>query len=180
MRVFIAIDLPQEIEDYFKEIQNQIKSNVKLSLAKDSHLTLKFLGEIDQEKVDDTTEKLNKIKFAKFKIRLSEIGFFPSENYVRVVWIGIIPVEEINGLQKRVDSALKQFPSDFKFHPHITLARVKFIEGKKEFIDKIKNIKIKPIEFEVSNFKLIKSTLTPEGPVYEDLATFNSVGHPTA
>lgn len=171
MRAFIAIDLTEEIRNYLKEVQSRI-SNGKLSLAKDFHLTLQFLGEVEEEKIPQIKKTLNQIKFKKFKINLSKMGVFPSENYIRVVWVGLTPEEEVTRLQKEIDESLKEFPGDFKFHPHITLARVKFIENKKEFLDKLKNIKIKQIEFEVNEFKLKRSTLTPEGPIYEDLGIF--------
>ena len=80
---------------------------------------------------------------------------------------------EIYELQQKIDSRLADlFPKDDRFKPHITLARVKFIKDKVKFIRELKQIKIEKKEFSVSNFKLMKSTLTPEGPVYEDLAVF--------
>ena len=174
MRTFIAIDTPEEVQKHLKEIQEQINGNVKLSLAKDFHLTLKFLGEVQEEKIPEIKEKLSKIKFNKFKTTLSKIGVFPSENHIRVVWVGLNPEEELIKLTTEINNELKEFKDDHKFHAHLTLARVKFVEDKAEFINKLKNIKIKQIEFEIDKFKLKKSTLTPQGAIYEDLGVFSS------
>ena len=65
------------------------------------------------------------------------------------------------------------FPRDTRFHPHLTLARIKFVKDKQDFMDKLNKIPVKELEFSVKSFKLIKSTLTPEGPVYEDVAEFS-------
>lgn len=171
MRIFIAIDF--EDHKYFENLQEQIpKDLAKLSLASSFHFTLKFLGEID--KVEDIKNSLKKIKFQKFKIEFSHIGFFPSENYIRIVWIGLKDNEKTIQLQQNVDNVLSdKFKKDRKFHPHVTLARVKFVTDKENFVKKLTEIKVEKKEFLVDKFKLIKSTLTPEGPVYEDLAKFN-------
>lgn len=73
-------------------------------------------------------------------------------------------------LKQQIDKALPDFKDDHEFHPHLTIARVKFIKNKQELIQNLKQIKIKPKTFKINNFKLYKSTLTPQGPVYEELS----------
>ncbi len=174
MRLFIAIDLDNE--DYFKNIQKQIDSeNTKINLTKTYHLTLKFLGEVNDNLTTKIKESLNKIKFDDFKIKTSKIGIFPNENFIRVVWVGLEPEDKIIELQKKVDYTLKDiFKQEKSFKPHLTLARVKFVKDKTEFISDLKKIKVEEREFEVKNIKLIKSTLTGEGPVYEDILTIQN------
>ena len=104
---------------------------------------------------------------------LDKIGVFPNESYIRVIWIGLNPENEILELQKNIDENLKTlFKKEKDFKPHLTLARVKYIENKEDFINKLKNINIENKKIEINNFKLIKSTLTPNGPVYEELEVF--------
>ena len=171
MRCFIAIDLEN---DYFKELQSQIK-DIKGTFPKSFHLTLKFLGEVEENKADKIKELLRKIRFEQFNIYSSNIGFFPNENYIRVVWIGLEPRDRIIELQKKIDNELlKLFPKEKKFEPHITLARIKYIKDKGKFKELVKNIKVEKIEFKVDNFKLMKSTLTKQGPIYEVIETFKS------
>ncbi len=173
MRLFIAIDLPEKAKEELREAQKQIPK-AKLSLAKDFHITLKFLGEVAPGKADEIREKLQKVKFEAFKAKLDSVGFFPSEKYIRVVWAGIKPEEETAKLQKEIDSLIgKEFPDDHKFSPHITLARVKFVDDKELFIQQLKSIKLENISLKVDCFKLKKSTLRgKEGPVHEDVEVY--------
>lgn len=173
MRLFIAIEL-EELADYFKQLQEQIPK-VKATFPKKFHLTLKFLGEVPDNKVGEIKEKLKLIKFSAFTLKLSSTGVFPNEKFIRVVWVGLENGENIASLQQKIETALEgMFKKDSRFHPHITLARVKFIESnkKEEFINAIKAIKVEPKEVTIKNFKLIKSTLTKQGPVYEDLEVY--------
>ena len=174
MRLFIAIDLDQE--DYFKQMPEQIPE-VKATYPKIFHLTLKFLGETDKKQ--EIIQALEKIKFKPFKLKTTKIGVFPSENYIRVVWLGLGDNQDLKQLQEDIEKTLGpfKFKKDFDFHPHITLARIKFIkqEEKQDFINKLKQIKIPEKEFEVKEFKLIKSELTREGPVYEDIKTYTAI-----
>lgn len=175
MRLFIAIDF-NELNGYFCELQSKMdKSLAKLKEVSAFHLTLKFLGEVPDDKVDLIKEKFMSIKFKPFSLRWDKIGVFPNENYIRVVWVGVEPKEEVVELQKNIEDSLKEFgfKKDFKFHPHITLARVKFVNDKGKFIKNLKDIKVKDKKIEVKDFRLVKSTLKPEGPVYEDIEIFN-------
>lgn len=169
MRLFIAIDLDNE--EYFKDIQKQIDSeNAKINLTKAYHLTLKFLGEVSDAKVQKIKEALNKINLESFKIKTTKIGVFPNANFVRVIWIGIEPEDKVIELKNKVDDSLSGlFRKEKDFKPHLTLARVKFVKDKGKFIENLRKIKIEEKEFEIKNIKLIRSTLTPDGPVYEDL-----------
>jgi 2'-5' RNA ligase len=173
MRLFIAIDLDQE--DYFKQIQGQIPET-KATYPKAFHLTLKFLGETDKK--DDIIKALEKIKFKPFKLKTTEIGVFPSENHIRVVWLGLGDNNDLKKLQKDIEKALEpfKFKKDHKFYPHITLARIKFIkqEQKREFVDNLKQIRFAEKESEVKEFKLIKSELARQGPIYEDVKVFTA------
>jgi len=176
MRLFIAIEIPEDVKEYISELQKQIDTaNNKISLVnKDNiHLTLKFLGEVQTNDIETIKESLNKVKVKSFSVNLNDIGVFPNENYIRVIWVGLKPEETILELQKNIDGSLKNlFKKEKDFKTHLTLARVKFINNKEDFIGQLKNIKVENKRIDISNFKLVKSTLTPEGPVYEDLDVF--------
>ena len=174
MRLFIAADF-NELNDYFAGLQKQLPQNAKLNSVKSFHLTLKFLGEVPQNDVGGITDSLIKIKFEKFSVSLDSIGIFPTEDNARVVWVGLKPQEKIIELQKQVDYSLEKFfrkETDFK--AHITLARVKFPVDRKSFADEIKKIKIESRKIEIKDFRLMKSSLTPQGPVYGEIERFNS------
>jgi len=175
MRLFIAIDF-NELKDYFIELQSNIDGSLaKLKKVSTFHLTLKFLGKVADDKAKEVKDKLKEIEFKPFSLTLDKIGVFPSENYMRVIWIGVKPTEKVIELQKKIETSLKEFnfKKDFKFHPHITLARVKAVNDKEKFVKNLKDIKVEGEEIEVKDFRLVKSTLTPKGPVYEDIDVFS-------
>lgn len=186
MRTFIAIELPQEIKDFFKGIQDQLKSSqadVKWVEPKNIHLTLKFLGEIDERKIDEVIEvarglaKENKL----FYIRLSSVGAFPNANYPRVIWIGI---DKGDAQVKQIASLLEEglsrvgLPKEKRpFSSHITIGRVRSGLNRKNLTDALSNVALNfnqaSLEFPVEKIILFKSTLTPGGPIYEALHSAN-------
>jgi len=177
MRLFIAIEIPKNIKEHLAEIQEKIKDNenkIKFVKKEQIHFTLKFLGEVQPNIAEQIKNNLKKITLEPFSVFLSDIGVFPSESYIRVVWIGLKPEERVLELQRNVDESLKKlFKKENNFKPHLTLARVKYIKNKEDFIKKLKNIGVENKKIDVNNFKLINSTLTPKGPVYEDFEVFD-------
>ena len=141
MRLFIAIEIPEEVKDYIGKIQEKISDKDKIRLVNKGqiHLTLKFLGEVQPDKTEKVKEELKKIKFKPFSVYLDSAGVFPSESYIRVVWIGLKPENDILELQSNIDERLKElFKKEKDFKAHVTLARVKLIEDKKRFIEQLK------------------------------------------
>lgn len=172
MRLFIGIDF-DALRDYFINIQKQIKVEGKIKFTTSFHLTLKFLGEVPDLLVNKIREKLSEIKFKPFTVALNKIGVFPNEDYIRVIWIGLKDSQKVIELQQKIDKQLYgMFKMDKKFHPHITIARVKFITNKEGLIKNLKAIKIKEIGFEVDKFQLVKSILTQQGPIYKVLEEY--------
>lgn len=176
MRLFIAIEIPNDIRNYLGEVQEKIDgatNKIKFVDKNNIHLTLKFLGEVQPDKTEEIKEILKKIPIKPFSVHLDKIGVFPSESYIRVIWVGLKPENDILELQKNIDEKLKKlFKKEKNFKSHLTLARVRFIYDKNNFIGKLKKINIEEKKFNVENFKLIKSTLTGEGAVYEDFEVF--------
>ena len=171
MRLFIALNF-NELKEYFSELQKQLPADdAKLTFPKDFHLTLKFLGEVDDNKTDEIKQKLSEIKFEPFESDVTNIGFF-SEQFLRVVWIKA-DSKELLDLQKQIDEKLGEFRrGNLDFQPHITLARVKWCRDKKGFVEKIRQIRTELKKVKISCFELVNSVLTPEGPVYEVLESF--------
>src|SRR3989344_6502305 len=128
MRLFIAIDFDDK--SYFKEMQDQIPTDTaKLNLTGSYHLTLKFLGEVEDNKADMIKERLGKIKVEPFSVSTGKVGFFPSESHINVIWVGFKDNNKIIHLQEQVENSLMDlFKKEDRFHPHITLARVKFVK----------------------------------------------------
>jgi len=173
MRLFIAIDVT-ELAPYFKELQAKIPlDGVKIKLTDSFHLTLKFLGEVPDTNIVKIDGFLKKIQFVEFPITFNHLGFFPNENYVRVLWVGLKEYEKAVGLQRMVDTNLiSMFKKENDYHPHITLSRLRFVKDPISFVGKIKCINVDEITFTVTHFKLIQSALTEQGAIYKDLKVY--------
>ena len=104
MRLFIAIDFKEQ-EGYLKSLQEQLPSDdiVKIKKVKKFHLTLKFLGEVEEDQVEEIKERLSKIKFKPFTTTLTGLGFFPDKKYVKVIWIGCTPTEPLIALEEQIN-----------------------------------------------------------------------------
>jgi 2'-5' RNA ligase len=172
MRLFIAFEIPETFNSDLIATQKRIRA--KATLPKTFHLTLKFLGEVEEGRVSHIISELEQIKFSAFDARFSSMGAFPDSNRARVIWLGLEPRDVITDIQKQIEFATKGIgDAEKEFVPHITLARIKFIDNKKEFADSLKSLNPPPASFRLDSFKLIKSVLTPEGPVYEVLRDFS-------
>jgi 2'-5' RNA ligase len=175
MRCFIALDLEKEFVKEIVSIQNKIrKQNLflgKFTESENLHLTLKFLGDIDDGKIEEVKEKLKKIKFLGFNVEFGEVGVF-SKSFPKIVWVKLNGVGIWN-LQKQIDDKLNGlFDVEEIFMGHITIARIKKNHDKRELLNYLKSIKPKNLSFNVKEFSLKKSELFPEGPRYEDLICY--------
>lgn len=181
MRAFIAIELPKEIKKYLAGLQEQLKTagaDVKWVAPENIHLTLKFLGEIDEKKVNQVKEILAEVGGNKnsFPIRLSSLGAFPKINFPRIIWVGIdqgsAETEEIvRGLEQNFSQI--GIPKEGRpFSSHITIGRMRSSLNRQKLVQELNNLVNKRkdnLEFLATKITLFKSTLTPKGPVYETL-----------
>ena len=134
MRTFVAIDLEPEIKDSiaaFIDQHKRFQADIKWASRQGLHLTLKFLGEINQETASKVETNLDFISndFSAFRLSFEGTGWFPAAKRTpRVFWIGVKEHENIIPLQKSVETNLNKigFPLEKrKFHPHLTLGRVR-------------------------------------------------------
>lgn len=170
MRTFISIKLPTKILMQVKEIQERLPEFTgKKTELMNLHLTLKFLGNISFEKMEEIKERLKKINFNKFEVEICEVGFFDKHDH-GIVWLKLSNCE---ALQKEVDAVLNGlYEKEKRFMSHLTIARVKKIKEKKNFLESLKRIKIPKLFFIVDKFYLVESKLKKEGPKYTDLENY--------
>lgn len=172
MRAFIAIDLPERIKRKIAKLENDLK---KCDLAfrwvkpENLHLTLKFLGDINQEQVSKIKEAIAKVsdKFSAFKASFNGFGFFPNERRPRVFFISIDKKKLLKSIATELEEELETlgFKKEGKFKSHITLARIKDLKNIECLKSKIKNTQLDE-KFPTDTIILYKSTLTKEGPIY--------------
>ena len=115
------------------------------------------------------------MSFKPFKINVKSCGAFPNNNHIKVIWIGIEDNAIIKQLHDKLDNEFKKlgFDKDKKFSTHLTIGRMKSAKNKnkvKSTIEEFSEVDIG--EMEISKITLKKSTLTPSGPIYEDIKIF--------
>ena len=179
MRVFIAIELGKEIKEALSKIQDELKTvqgDVKWVEPQNIHLTLKFLGEIEENKIPKISQTLKAIscQVRPFTITLSELGAFPSHKYPRIIWIGIDEgKDELSKLAELIEDSLVQlkFPKEKRgFSAHFTLGRVKSRKNIESLCQKLSIIQVPKLKQEIKSIVLFKSTLTSKGPFYEKIS----------
>lgn len=178
LRVFIAIQLPDAVRAQVARLQEKLKeadADVKWVEPQNIHLTLKFMGEVDPDKIETLYGGLSEAigEQGKFPISLAGIGAFPSMRRVQVVWIGVFSgAEEASGLAERVEASLvkRGFEAEKKkFVPHLTIGRVRSFRNTNQLVKLIEEIPFSSDEFPASAVTVVKSELTPQGPVYTHL-----------
>jgi len=174
MRLFVAVDVDEAVRERISPILSELAiSGVKAVEPENLHITLLFLGEVDELKAEKVQKELSEIKFSPFKISFEGVSAFPNLNSPRVVWVGVKDGGELVKLADSVYQKLKKlgFKRDKEFKAHLTVARVK--KKNPEISEIIKRNSTRSFgEMEVREFKLKQSTLTPKGPIYRDLKVF--------
>ncbi len=175
IRTFIAVELPQTFQEQITKIESELNMpGIKVVDPSIIHITMKFLGDVAEEKIAEIVSALEKIECKPFRAKIKGIGAFPKPSYIRVIWLGA--EGDFGKLNTEVERVLEPFrfkKDNEKFTAHATLARAKQItaENKAKILQTLK--KYENIEFgemDVTSISLKKSTLMPKGPVYETLA----------
>lgn len=162
----------KEVQESFREL-----GKMKIVPAELVHVTLKFLGEVDEGKIADIEQSLENISCEPFPCLIKGVGVFPNIKRPRVLWLGI--EGNFDPLHKQVEYYLEKEgfePDKREFTAHATIARIRHIprSNMEQFASIVKEMEdVEFGEFTVDNFRLKKSILTPAGPVYETLRQFN-------
>lgn len=168
MRLFIALPIPDTVKQQLAELYQPIEG-VRWQKQSQIHLTLKFLGDTQEEHASELQRKLDKIEHPAFHMDLEGLGYFPKGKQPKVLWAGITPNDLLVDLRNTIENVSTSlgFEAESRpFKPHITLARVKG-ESKREimsFINQHKRFRIP--EIPVSEFVLYESSLHPDGAVH--------------
>ena len=178
MRAFIAIELSKEIRENLKCLEDRLSDiihGIKWIQPDNIHLTLKFLGNIEEVKIPAIKNILDDIAKdnGPFKLRISNLGTFPSPSKPRVIWVGIDSGEKecakiASDIEDRL-IALGVEKEARNFHPHLTLARIKFLHNKFSVTTALAAIDIRPEEMKVTKLTLFRSDLTSQGAIYQKL-----------
>jgi 2'-5' RNA ligase len=185
MRVFIAIDIDDKMREAIAELQKQLnakvdikKGDVKWVEPENIHLTLKFLGEVDDAKLPEVRAITEQVAAAhnKFTLDIETVGSFGGRS-AKVVWVGAGKgTDELLALQKDLDDRLTQagFPSeDREFSAHLTLCRVRNLKAGFKLTDACKFFSAYKLgSISADALCIYQSQLTPQGPIYTLLESF--------
>lgn len=179
MRAFVAIDLDPGIKRSLSDLIRRLKKAGPegTSWAREAgmHLTLKFLGEIDESRSEAVALAMDEavIPGRPFPLQVRGTGYFPNARLPRVLWAGIAPSAELDSLQARLESGLSAIGFEREtrpFHPHLTLGRVRSASGVRNALielDLQKNADFGTMT--ASKITLFRSVLGPSGAEYSVL-----------
>jgi 2'-5' RNA ligase len=188
IRSFIAIEVASNVGQSLGELQEELARDVPGRAVRwvepgNIHLTLKFLGDTETSAVGAIKSRLEEVAsgFGPFEIRLGKLGCFPNPRRPRVVWVGIEgDLEPLLGLQQAVEQSLAELgwpPESRRFHPHLTLGRVK---DSRQVIEARLPWGRQPADGQqhVTEVCLIESDLQPTGAVYTVLKRVSLANRP--
>lgn len=173
-RLFVAIDLPEETRDRLVALRDaSIKA--RWTPSEQYHLTLRFIGEVDEATTAQLQEALHAARTAPVRLEGRGLGVFPSQRKPRVLFAALEATPGLLALQERVEAAVQGVGLDGDgrpFTPHITVARLKFGQGYelRRFRKQHADLQIGP--FEATSFVLYESRLHPSGAEHRPVATY--------
>ncbi len=185
IRTFISINLPEEVRAHLEKLETDLKKSFPSISAKwvdvsSLHLTLKFLGSIEENKIDSVTVALAKgaEQTTPFSLGMGGLGAFPNMRRVDVVVVGLSgELDCLLQLQNNIEEAMKPLgfrPESRPFAPHLTLARLReqsTIQERQAMGQALQSAQLPPMgPFKVTSVNLMKSELLRTGAVYTELS----------
>ena len=186
MRMFVAIPVPDKVKQHARMFRNDLgvsRADIKWVDYQNYHLTLKFLGEVNEAALPEIKQNLMRAADScpSFNLSVDDLGFFPSRMRPRVVWLGLRgEIEKAEFLGERVDAYLASlgFEEEKEHRFHLTLGRVRSDAKINEMLKIAEHMagKGKISSFKVAHIHLMESTLGPGGPTYSVLETYDLKG----
>jgi 2'-5' RNA ligase len=131
MRLFVALDIPGTIRNKLSAYMDRVRAYApesKWARVEGLHVTLKFIGEVKEERLEAIKAALARVNAGPFQVAFEGIGFFPNAKSPRVFWAGVQGGSDLPQLAQSVDQALAAIgyePEEKPYHPHLTLARAR-------------------------------------------------------
>jgi 2'-5' RNA ligase len=179
MRAFIAVACPPEAKEKLAQAAERVKplGDVKVVAKDNIHLTLRFLGEVEESRIEDLIKALSTVKRpGGFEVCIKGLGAFPGPGSPRVLWAGAEKGDkELKELHEAVDSAIAPlgYAREERFSSHYTIARVRYLRDKNGLKEVLAEYKEKVFGcYQVDSFYLMKSELRRTGSIYTEISRF--------
>ncbi len=184
IRSFLAIELPDEVKSALVVATDRLREagvrGLRIVRPDNVHLTLRFLGDIRRSAIGPICDAVSRVarRHRPFSVELGEAGLFPPRGAPRVFWVGLAgDLDSLTSFHRDVEDSLGElgFERDRRgFRPHLTVARIRNSSPKEDRDSLLEAVRSAgPIQgrIDVDAVHLIRSTLTPEGPIYERIAS---------
>ena len=173
LRLFVGIEFPPELKLHLSMLETVIPGARWVDPG-NFHLTLRFIGEVDEGVAADIDEALMRLRARRFTLQLAGTGVFGGGK-PRALWVGVERHPELVALRDKIEKALIRIglePEQRKFAPHVTLARLRepVLDNLSEFL--AANAQFRAAPLPVEQFSLIASFPTKAGSIYEDQADY--------
>lgn len=175
-RYFLAFPIPKTIAETLIAIQPKNLAGIRKLDAKELHLTLHFLGELQDSEVIDVIQNLAFLRCMKVETNIQGVGQFPEDGEPRVLWVGVEKTESLMALHQTITNTLKKYirfePPGWDYCPHISLAHVedKSISDFSSWLTNHRNLRYESIIFR--KYFLFASDWVDKKPQYREVAQF--------
>ncbi len=180
-RIFVAVNLPKEIKKELAKKQEDIKINfetdpVKWVVRDNLHITLAFLGSIDDDLIPKVVDELKNLKSVPFNFYLDDIKYIPNRREAKMIWSTGVS-KQLEYLKKEIDEILTSIDGlsytfeGYDFSPHVTLGRIKKIKFRNQPLEEIPLLEDEFVDlsFKVETVDLMESKLKRPGPEYKKI-----------
>jgi RNA 2',3'-cyclic 3'-phosphodiesterase len=179
-RLFISLDIPENsLEELLRQRDEVygLPNDVKWENKDKLHITLQFLGDIGENISELMIRRFEEIEFAKIIAKFDKFSFFKNHGSLKILFAGFQENQAILEFQEIIknECELLGFESvNKKFHPHVTLLRIKGKDNINRLV-KFNNYDIKGDEFIINTFSIVKSELKPTGSEYSIVKSFKLI-----
>ncbi|MFH1194068.1 MAG: RNA 2',3'-cyclic phosphodiesterase [bacterium] len=181
-RLFIALEIPENVLDKVITIRDEIYGEdrfVRWEGKEKLHITLKFLGDVEESKTELIIDALKETanKYRKIKCSFNKFGIFFKDHILRILWGEIEYENHLNDIVNEIEDRMEKIgfsKEKRRFKAHFTILRIKGREDK-EKINKFVQHNFDKIDYTAENISLIKSELLPKGSVYKRIETFKLI-----
>ena len=178
-RLFVALPIPEHVHEVLQTMCHGL-NNARWVPEENRHLTLFFIGEVENGLADDIDLALSQIDMSPVEVTLDGLGFFAKKERVHTIFSRAKRTDGLLHLQKKVESALVRAglpPETRKFTPHVTLARMKPVPVAVAEAYCASQHHPESLNFTADHFTLYSSKLTPNGSIYTPEVTYGPGGY---